>query len=329
MGKYLVTGGAGFIGSNIVAAFADAGHDVIVSDWLRTDERWKNLAKHVVQDILHPEQLAGWLRKNGASLDGVIHMGAISLTTETDVDALIDNNIRLSIDLWTFCAEAKVPFLFASSAATYGDGTAGFTDFEDSANLAKLHPLSAYGWSKHSIDKRIARLRDNNGLTPPQWVGVKFFNVYGPNEYHKGPMKSVIAQNARKIAGGETLHLFKSYHPKYKDGHQLRDFIYVKDCVKIIQWFFAHPEKSGLFNIGTGSARSWLDMAHAMFAAADMPEKVEFIDMPQDLRAKYQYCTEANMAKLRAAGYAAPITSLEDGIRDYMQNYLLTDDPYL
>lgn len=329
MALYLVTGGAGFIGSNLVARFAADGHRVVVSDWMRSDERWRNLVRHTLEDVIRPEMLAEWLQKNGNRVDAIVHMGAISATTETDVDAILENNIRLSIDLWSWCTQEQKPFVFASSAATYGDGKAGFVDAADPASLSQLLPLNAYGWSKHMIDRRVAAIVERGEATPPQWVGLKFFNVYGPNEYHKGSMKSVIAQNACAVAAGEPIRLFKSYHPDYPDGGQMRDFIYVRDCVDAICWFLSHPDRTGLFNLGTGQARSWLDLAKAIFAAAEKPLNVEFIDMPDHLRAKYQYFTQAEMGKLRSIGYNASFTPLEDGVMDYVRNYLLAENPYL
>lgn len=325
---YLVTGGAGMIGSNIVAELTAAGHEVVVCDWLGQDERWRNLAKHDVADVIVPEALAGWLAMQGTGVRGIVHMGAISATTETDVDAIVRNNIRLTLDLWDWCTASGVPLIYASSAATYGDGSAGFDDAFSPDALAQLLPLNAYGWSKHFVDRRIARIVADGGPTPPQWVGLKFFNVYGPNEYHKGSMKSVVAHNAARVAGGEPLRLFRSYHPDYADGGQLRDFIYVKDCARVVTWLFAHPEVSGLFNLGTGHARSWLDLGRSLFAALDRPEAIEFIDMPEALRGKYQYYTQAGMGRLRSAGYDAPFTSLEDGVADYVRGYLMAPDPY-
>jgi len=326
---YLVTGGAGMIGSNIVAELAGAGHEVVVCDWLRQDDRWRNLAKHDVADVIMPEALPAWLAAYGSRLRGIIHMGAISATTETDVDSIVQNNIRLTLDLWDWCTVNGVPLIFASSAATYGNGAAGFDDDASREGLSKLLPLNAYGWSKHFVDRRIAHLIANGAPTPPQWVGLKFFNVYGPNEYHKGPMKSVVAHNATRVAAGEPLRLFRSYHPDYGDGGQVRDFIYVKDCARVVAWLLKHQNVSGLFNLGTGQARSWLDLGRSVFAALEVPERIEFIEMPEQLRGKYQYYTQANMTKLRAAGYLAPFTSLEDGIRDYICNHLTQDDPYL
>jgi ADP-L-glycero-D-manno-heptose 6-epimerase len=325
---YLVTGGAGFIGSNVVAALAARGEDAVVCDWLHNDERWRNLSKHEIADIVQPEGLTDWLRRNHAGIDALIHLGAISTTTETNVDAIVRNNVRATLDLLEFCTEAKVPLLYASSAATYGDGTCGFDDTFSSEALGRLRPLNAYGWSKHVVDRRVARLTERQAPLPPQWVGLKFFNVYGPNEYHKGTMQSVIAKNFALVRAARPLELFKSHRPDYPDGGQLRDFVYVEDCVDVILWFTRHPDVSGLFNLGTGRARTWLDLAQALFDAARQPCNIEFIDMPQTLAEKYQYFTEARMSRLRAAGYDRPFTSLEDGVSKYVRNYLATDDPY-
>lgn len=316
------------IGSNIVAELATAGHDVVVCDWLYQDERWRNLARHEIADVIRPEALFDWLARHQGRVDGIVHMGAISATTETDVDAIIRNNIRLTLDLWDWCAATGVPLIYASSAATYGDGSAGFDDLFSRQALARLLPLNAYGWSKHFVDRRIARIVEAGGPTPPQWVGLKFFNVYGPNEYHKGSMKSVVAHNTARVAAGEPLRLFRSHRPDYGDGGQLRDFIYVKDCAHVVTWLLAHPSISGLFNLGTGQARSWLDLGRSLFAALDQPETIAFIDMPEALREKYQYYTQADMGRLRSIGYDAPFTSLEDGVADYVRNHLMRPDPY-
>lgn len=326
---YLVTGGAGFIGSNIAAALAGRGDEVAVCDWLRQDERWRNLAKHAIAEIVAPERVFDWLDAAAGGVRAVIHMGANSSTTETDVDTIVENNIRLSLGLWEWCTKHGVPLIYASSAATYGDGSAGFSDEFSPAALARLLPLNAYGWSKHFVDRRIAQLLARHAPAPPQWVGLKFFNVYGPNEYHKGTMKSVIAQNCARVAAGEPLRLFRSYRNEYPDGGQQRDFVYVKDCVDVVTWLLANPQVCGLFNLGSGAARSWLDLGRSLFAALRLPEKIEFIEMPEAIRPKYQYFTQAEMGKLRAAGYAAPFTALEDGVADYVRNYLSRDDPYL
>jgi len=325
---YLVTGGAGFIGSNLVAALADRGHEVVVCDWLRQDERWRNLAKHEIAGIIAPPALQDWLRKRPGRLTAVVHLGAISSTTESDIDLIAYNNIRATLDLLDWCTATDTRFLYASSAATYGDGSAGFDDDASPAALARLRPLNAYGWSKHVVDRRIARLRERRTLLPPQCVGLKFFNVYGPNEYHKASMKSVIAQNYARVLTGEPLRLFRSYRPDYADGGQLRDFIYVRDCVEVILWLLHEPQVSGLFNVGTGKARSWLDLGKALFAAIGREPRIEFIDMPAPLIEKYQYHTAARMDKLAAAGFPNKLCDIETGVRDYVQTFLGAQDPY-
>ncbi len=323
----LVTGGAGFIGSNLVAALAARGREVAVCDWMRNDERWRNLAKHEIADLVAPEDLPAWLAR-APRLDAVFHMGANSSTTETDIDDIARNNIRATLALLEWCTENATPLIYASSAATYGDGRAGFDDDASPQALARHRPLNAYGWSKHVIDRRVARLAEAGAKMPPQWAGLKFFNVYGPNEYHKATMKSVVAQNYPRVASGEPVRLFKSERPDYPDGGQLRDFIYVRDCIDVMLWLFDHREVSGLFNLGTGEARTWLDLAHAMFAAAGMEPRIEYIPMPDAIAPRYQYFTQAKMEKLRAAGYAAAFTTLEEGVGDYVRNFLMADDPY-
>jgi ADP-L-glycero-D-manno-heptose 6-epimerase len=325
---YLVTGGAGFIGSNLVAELAARAESVVVCDWMRNDERWRNLAKHEIADLISPEALHEWLRRQSPELRAVVHMGAISTTTETDVDLIARNNIRGTLDLLQWCQASRTPFIYASSAATYGDGEAGFDDQFSIDALARLRPLNAYGWSKHVVDRRIARLVHEGAKLPPQWVGLKFFNVYGPNEYHKGTMQSVVARNFAPVRGGEPMRLFRSYKPQYRDGGQLRDFIYVKDCVDVILWFLEHPEVSGLFNLGSGQARTWLDLANALLRACGRDKGIEFIDMPPALIDRYQYFTQARMERLRLAGYTRGFTSLEQGVTDYVQRYLATADPY-
>ena len=325
---YLVTGGAGFIGSNLVAALAERGHEVMVCDWLRQDERWRNLAKHEIAGLIAPPALSEWLASKAGQLTAVLHMGAISTTTETDIDAIAEQNIRATLSILDWCTATGTRLIYASSAATYGDGSAGFDDDPSAEALAHLRPLNAYGWSKHVIDRRIARLRAQRAPLPPQCVGLKFFNVYGPNEYHKGGMQSVIAKNFAAIQAGEPLRLFRSYRPDYPDGGQVRDFIYVRDCVDVMLWLLDHPQVSGLFNLGTGKARSWLDLGNALFAATGKAPKIEFIDMPETLKAKYQYHTEATMKRLRAAGYAPAFTSLEDGVAEYVRGFLAVPDSY-
>ena len=322
----LVTGGAGFIGSNLVAALAEQGRDVVISDRLRSGDKWKNIAKAGFRELVAPEALDGWLERSGGGLDGVVHLGAISATTETDADLIYETNARLSTRLWHWCAERGVPYVYASSAATYGDGSAGFDD--DPAALASLRPLNPYGWSKLVFDRFVLHEVGEGRAQPPQWVGLKFFNVYGPNEYHKGSMQSVVAQKYPLVAAGKPVTLFASAHPDYPDGGQMRDFIYVADCVDVMLWLLENRRVSGLFNLGTGKARSFADLAAALSAAAGAEPRIEFIPTPEALRGRYQYFTEANMRRLRAAGYRREFTGLEDGVRDYVQRYLSRADRY-
>jgi ADP-L-glycero-D-manno-heptose 6-epimerase len=325
---YLVTGGAGFIGSNLVAELSARGHEIAVCDWMRGDERWRNLAKHEIAYLIEPEALPGWLDSRAGKLAAVLHMGAISATTETDVDRIAKNNIRATLDLLDWCTETRTRLIYASSAATYGDGGTGFDDDSSPEALALLRPLNAYGWSKHVVDRRIARLRARGAALPPQCVGLKFFNVYGPNEYHKGGMRSVIAKNFDMVRAGEPLRLFRSYRADFADGGQLRDFICVDDCVDMIVWLLDRPQVSGLFNAGTGRARSWRDLGTALFAALGAEPHIEYIDMPAPLIGKYQYFTEAKMHRLRGCGYDKPFTELEAGVGRYVRDFLAAADRY-
>jgi ADP-L-glycero-D-manno-heptose 6-epimerase len=325
----VVTGGAGFIGSNIVAALADEGaHHIIVCDRFGDDDKWRNLAKHDVADIVAPEALADYLKDFAGAIEAVIHMGAITSTSERDVDRLIADNFQFSLDLWHWCAANGVRLIYASSAATYGDGGEGFDDDGSVEALARLRPRNPYGWSKHLFDRRVARLVADGGPAPPQWAGLKFFNVYGPNEYHKGEMQSVVARVFPDAAAGRPVRLFKSHHPDYPDGGQLRDFIWVGDCVAVIQWLLSEPRVEGLFNVGTGEARSFADLAAATFAGLGLETKIDYIDTPVELRESYQYFTQAEVGRLRAAGFERPFTSLEEGVGRYVRDFLSRDDIY-
>lgn len=325
----LVTGGAGFIGSNLVAALEARGaSDIVVCDRLGTDEKWRNLGKRELAALITPEALPGFLEAQGKSLDLVFHMGASSSTTETDADLIISSNFTLSRLLWDWCAATGTRFIYASSAATYGDGSAGFDDDGAPAALAKLRPLNAYGWSKQLFDRRIARLLERDAPRPPQWAGLKFFNVYGPNEYHKGTQKSVVAQIYPRARDNAACTLFRSHREGIPDGGQKRDFVYVRDCVDHMLWLYDHPTVSGLFNSGTGKARSFADLATAVYHALGREPRIEYIDTPIEIRDKYQYFTEARMERLRAVGYTNPTTTLEEGVRDYVQSFLAAADPY-
>jgi ADP-L-glycero-D-manno-heptose 6-epimerase len=321
---FLVTGGAGFIGSNLVAALEARGAEVAVCDRLGHGDKWRNLAKRELADLVPPDRLMDWL--DGRKLDGVYHMGAISTTTETDADLILAQNFSTSLALWGWCTKAQVPLVYASSAATYGAGGAGFEDDERPGALAKLRPMNAYGWSKHLFDRRAVRLAAS-GAKPPRWAGLKFFNVYGPNEYHKGEQLSVAWQIHQRVKAGEPARLFKSYEAKYPDGGQLRDFVWVGDCVDVALWVGGNAD--GIFNVGTGEARSFDDLAKAVFRASNREPKIVYVDMPEAMRDRYQYFTRSSPEKLRRAGYARPFTSLEEGVKRYVQDYLIKSDPYL
>lgn len=324
----LVTGGAGFIGSNIVHHFVKQGYEVAVCDVLGTDNKWQNLRKSPPAMIIEPEDLVKVL-SNTKKLGAIIHMGAISSTVETDADLIWRTNVTLSQYLWEWCASSRVPFIYASSAATYGDGSLGFDDRDDEEYLEKLAPLNAYGWSKHAFDLwALSHDRAGSRLRPPFWAGLKFFNVYGPNEYHKGGQMSLVPQVVKQINENGSCKLFKSHHPDYADGGQLRDFVSVEECVSVIDWIMNSQTNARLLNVGTGQARSFADLARAVFAAQGIAENIEYVDMPEKLRGQYQYYTQANMNKAFQLGYGKPHIALEDGVRDYVQNYLMKADIY-
>jgi ADP-L-glycero-D-manno-heptose 6-epimerase len=325
----VITGGAGFIGSNLAAAL-EARHadDIAICDTLGNGDKWRNIAKRSLSAIVPIDGLFDFLDRNADAIDTIFHMGAISSTTETDGDLLARTNFTLPLDLWQWCATHDARLIYASSAATYGDGKAGFDDEFSSDALARLSPLNGYGWSKHLFDRRVASIIEQQGPRPRQWAGLKFFNVYGPNEYHKGAQQSVPVQIYPRAKAGEPAILFKSHNPKYPDGGQLRDFVWVDDCVDVMLWLYDHPEVSGLFNMGTGQARSFTDLAKAVFHALGQEPNIKYVDTPEQIRAKYQYFTEAKMTRLRAAGYKKPFTPLEDGITRYVRDFLHTADPY-
>lgn len=325
----VVTGGAGFIGSNILAALEERGYrDLVVVDWLGTDDKWKNIAKRELAAIVQPEEMFPFLDEHVPQIEAIVHMGAISTTTETDADLIARSNFTLSWKLWCWCRDHGKRLVYASSAATYGDGAKGFDDVDSLEFLNALRPLNAYGWSKALFDRKVARELAEGRAAPPQHVGFKFFNVYGPNEYHKGGQKSVIAHIFPVAKRGEEVKLFKSYNPKYADGGQLRDFVWVGDIVSVILWTLEHPDVSGLFNIGSGEARSFHDLAAATWSALGQEPKIGYKEMPEELRGKYQYYTKANLGKLRTAGYVQPMTRLEDGVREYVTKFLDREDQY-
>ena len=317
----LVTGGAGFIGSNMVASLNEAGRaDIAISDILGSDAKWRNLAGRQLADFVPPAELLPWL--DGRKLDAVIHFGAISSTTATDADNVIETNFRLSLRLLDWCAATRTPFIYASSAATYGNGEAGFIDDYSLAALKRLKPMNLYGWSKHLFDLAVVERAARKGKLPPQWVGLKFFNVFGPNEYHKGEMMSLVAKRFADAKACRPVRLFKSYRSGIGDGEQTRDFIYVEDAISVVHWLLETPSVSGIFNVGTGEARSFRDLITAMFTALGREPMIEYIEMPESIRDSYQYFTQAQMENLRQAGFNAAFATLEQGVARYVKSYL-------
>lgn len=318
--RVLVTGGAGFIGSALVWALNRRGCDqVVVCDILGTNEKWRNLTPLRFADYVEVSDLLPRLQ-NGSlgKFDLVLHMGACSATTERDASYLIKNNYEFTKDLAHWALANKVRFVYASSAATYGDGSAGMED--DETRLDTLRPLNMYGYSKHLFDLHAKRTGFLNKV-----AGLKFFNVFGPNEDHKGDMRSLVHKSFAHVRDKGVIQLFKSYREDYQDGEQKRDFLYVKDCVDMTLHLAATPRANGLFNIGSGQARTWIDLSHAVFTALKKKPVIKFIEMPESIRDKYQYFTQANLLRLRGAGYAAPITSLENAVYDYVRRYLVPD----
>jgi ADP-L-glycero-D-manno-heptose 6-epimerase len=323
----LVTGGAGFIGSNVVASLNEAGcADVAVSDILGSDDKWRNLARREIADFVPPAELRQWLE--GRKLEAVIHLGAISSTTARDGDAVMENNFRLSLRLLDWCAATRTPFIYASSAATYGDGGEGYCDDWAGGALKRLRPMNLYGWSKQLFDLAVVERARRGEKLPPQWAGLKFFNVFGPNEYHKGEMMSLVAKRFDDAKSGKPIRLFKSHRAGVADGDQKRDFIYVDDAIAVVRWLVETPAVSGIFNVGTGVARSFRDLMHAMLAALGRPPAIEYVDMPAAIRDSYQYFTQADTANLRRAGYNADFTPLETAVKHYVDCYLDRADRY-
>jgi ADP-L-glycero-D-manno-heptose 6-epimerase len=323
----IVTGGAGFIGSNLQAALAARGHETVVVDRLGLHGKWRNLGKHPPARLLPPDALEAFLDRT-PPVETLFHMGAISETTAVDGDLTWATNVALPRRLWDWCAAHGVPFVYASSAATYGDGSLGFDDDVSQAHLQRLRPLNLYGWTKHAFDLQVARMLATGQPRPPQWAGLKFFNVFGPNEYHKGNMISVVKVKYDEVCTGIAPRLFRSERIGIADGEQRRDFIWIDDVVDVLLWLHATPSVSGLFNIGTGRARTYLDLTRAVCDAAGAPQRIEFIDMPEALRGQYQSFTEASIARLRTAGYAGQFTPLEEGVRRYVQDFLAQADAY-
>ncbi|HEY3911334.1 MAG TPA: ADP-glyceromanno-heptose 6-epimerase [Stellaceae bacterium] len=325
----VITGGAGFIGSVLAAQLNEAGHsDLVIVDRLGTGEKWRNIARRDVFEIVPIGRLLGWLDRFGERVEVVFHLGANSSTTANDADEIVATNLNYSVALWRWCTAAGKRLIYASTAATYGDGTFGFDDRGGIAELRRLRPLNLYGWSKHAFDLWASR-EALAGRAPPLWIGLKLFNVFGPNEYHKGEMMSLVAKNYPRIVAGDPVRLFKSHRPDVADGAQSRDFIYVKDCAAVMLWLLEHATESGVFNLGTGVGRSFRDLMNAVGAACGVAPIIEYVDTPPAIRANYQYFTEARIEKLRQAGYTAPFTPLEAAVHDFVARHLATGDRYL
>jgi ADP-L-glycero-D-manno-heptose 6-epimerase len=324
----LVTGGSGFIGSNLHAALTADGQEVVIADWLGSEgQKWRNLYHHPPTELVEPAKLEEFLAHN-MRITTIVHLGAISETIATDADLVWRTNVTLSQRLWTWCAERRVRFIYASSASTYGSGAAGFDDDMSLPALQKLRPLNLYGWSKHAFDLWVARQVAERAHTPPNWAGVKFFNVFGPNEYHKGKMISVVKVKHDELMADGPARLFKSDQPGLPDGEQKRDFIYIDDVVAALKFLMSAQNLAGIFNLGTGKARSYADLARAVCHANGLPERIEFIDMPLALRGQYQSFTEAPLERLRALGFNHKFMTLEEGVTAYVQNHLLQQDCY-
>lgn len=326
----VITGGAGMIGSMIAWHLNKklGRNDLVIIDSITHEDQWQNLVHRDYTVYLDKEQLFDFLYEND-EVTAIIHMGAISATTERDFNKLVEANIQYSQYLWDWCTESQVPFFYASSAATYGDGNKGYDD----ASIKGLRPLNGYGYSKHFFDQWVMRQVDDKAPCPPSWAGFKFFNVYGPNEYHKERMASVAFHTFNQFSETGTMKLFKGTKADVEDGMQLRDFVYVKDAAEVVAHFMdasltKSPAPNGIYNIGTGEARSFKDLATSVMTSMAREPDITYIDMPKDLQGKYQYFTQADMQKLRDAGYQKPFSTLEDGVKDYVQNYLMQEDQY-
>lgn len=321
----VVTGGAGFIGSAFVWKLnAEGIDDIVIVDRLGRSDKWKNLAKRRYADYIHKDEFLKMISADDVPFKtrALIHMGACTSTTERDADYLTENNYRYTCRLAEWALKNNIRFVYASSAATYGDGSLGFSD--DDSLTRTLRPINMYGYSKQLFDLWVLRHQADQRM-----AGLKFFNVFGPGEYHKGDMASVVYKAFHQIREKGKVRLFKSHRAPYGDGEQMRDFVYVKDCVEIIWWLLERREVTGIFNLGTGHARTWNDLVKAVFSAMKIESQVEYIDMPPDIRDQYQYFTEAKMDKLRKAGCPVEFRSLEDAVYDYTVNYLRKTDPYL
>ncbi|MGN1167832.1 MAG: ADP-glyceromanno-heptose 6-epimerase [Lachnospiraceae bacterium] len=310
----VVTGGAGFIGSCVVRSLNDRGiEDIIIVDNIASTEKWMNMRNKKYIKYINKKDFLGQIEEY--SISAIIHLGACSSTTETNFDYLNENNVEYTKTLWRYCIDHDAQFIYASSAATYGDGENGF---DDKTDINRLMPLNGYGYSKQMFDQWSLKQK----VRPKQYVGLKFFNVYGPNEYFKGTMASMIYHGYKQVKEKGVIRLFKSCRPDYEDGMQLRDFIYVKDVCDVILYFLDHPQYSGIYNVGTGKAQSFKELAESVFYALDLEPNIEYIEMPEHLREKYQYYTQADITKLRSIGYQNEFHTLKTGAKDYVCNFL-------
>lgn len=324
----MVTGGAGFIGSNLHAALARRGKETVVVDWLGEQGKWRNLAKHPPTRLVQPERLDAFLDSQ-PPLEMVFHIGAVTDTAAANGDQVWETNVELSKRLWQWTTAHRVRFVYASSSATYGDGGEGFDDDRSLEQLERLRPLNLYGWTKHVFDIQVAKALVANEPCPPQWAGLKFFNVYGPNEYHKGRMISVVKAMYDDVASGRPPRILRSASGLWQEGAQARDLIWVGDVISVLLWLLDTPGVNGLFNLGTGRARNFTDLAHAICDATGAPPNVEYVDLAAGADHQYQSFTQANIERLRDAGFAGQFATLEVGARKYIQEYLGGSDPYL
>ena len=324
-----ITGAAGFIGSNLLAVLDTTSPGTVVAiDVVDNDIKQANVTKRSAVTWIKPSDMQCYLDGNTVDIDAIIHLGAETATTATDRDAVFAVNVDLSKTLWAWCSDNKKPFIYASSASVYGDGTLGFEDDLSGRSMAKLKPLNIYGESKLAFDQFVAEQVEAGKPTPPQWAGLRFFNVFGPNERHKGTQGSVVSQMHPVVSRGDSYPLFRSHNPDFADGEQKRDFVYVDDCIAVIRWLLGNSRISGLFNVGSGNARTFFDLARAVHQACNQEFQPKWRDTPQALREHYQYFTQADLTRLRAAGFKDSFTSLEEGVNITIRDYLAQPDPF-